>query len=206
MTNNEEVKAMKSRWIGLLVFLSFTTILFSLAPKYVPDLGGSSAWGDDDDRLPFPKNATVTTLITTPRLIEGLTGDNHRNLYTAASGMPPCAVWRINIHNPSLIPVGFVVPAVGDCNLRGIAFNEIGDLFVTDDAAGTIYTFNPSAKNPPNADIFASVVPGANSIAFDKKGNLWVSDGATAQGRVWISPRSSREESRLDPVTFLLVV
>ena len=52
--------------------------------KSVPDLGGSSAWGDDDDKLPFPKNATVTTLITTPRLIEGLTGDNHRNLYTAA--------------------------------------------------------------------------------------------------------------------------
>ena len=52
-------------------------------------------------------------------------------------------------------------------------------------AAGTIYTFNPSAKNPPNATIFASGVPGANSIAFDKKGNLWVSDGITVQGRVW---------------------
>jgi sugar lactone lactonase YvrE len=63
--------------------------------------------------------------------------------------------------------------------------NEIGDLFVADGAAGTIYTFNPSAKNPPNAAIFASGVPGANSIAFDKKGILWVSDGVTAQGRVW---------------------
>jgi hypothetical protein len=175
---------MKSRWIGLVVFLLFTGIFFSLAPKYVLDLGDASAWGDDDDTLPFPKNATVTTLITTPRLIEGLTGD-HRNLYTAASGMPPCAVWRINIHNPTLIPVGFVVPAVGDCNLRGIAFNEIGDLFITDEPAGIIYTFAPSANNPPNATIFASDVPGANSIAFDKKGNLWVSDGATAQGRVW---------------------
>jgi sugar lactone lactonase YvrE len=153
-------------------------------PKSVPDLGGSSAWGDDDDKLPFPKNATVTTLITTPRLIEGLTGD-HRNLYTAASGTPPCAVWRINIHNPSLIPIGFVVPAAGNCDLGGIAFNEVGDLFVADAAAGTIYTFNPSAENPPNAAIFASGVPGANSIAFDKKGNLWVSDGVTAQGRVW---------------------
>ena len=176
---------MKSRWIGLIVFLSFVTIFFSFALKSVPDLGGSSAWGDDDDKLAFPKNATVTTLITTPRLIEGLTGDNHRNLYTAASGTPPCAVWRINIHNPSLIPVGFVVPAGGNCDLGGIAFNEIGDLFVADAAAATIYTFNPSAKNPPNADIFASGVPGANSIAFVKKGNLWVSDGVTAQGRVW---------------------
>ena len=60
---------MKSRWIGLVVFLLLTGIFFSLAPisKSVPDLGGSSAWGDDDDKLPFPKNATVTTLITTPR-------------------------------------------------------------------------------------------------------------------------------------------
>src|SRR5882724_9990218 len=138
MTNNPEVKAMKSRWIGLVVFLSFTAIIFSLAPRFVPDLSSSSAWGDDDDKLPFPRNATVTTLITTPRLIEGLTGDNHRNLYTAASGRPPCAVWQINIHNPSLTPVGFVVPAVGDCNLAGIALNEIGDLFVVDDAAATI--------------------------------------------------------------------
>ena len=74
---------MKSRWIGLVVFLSFAAIFFSLAhSKSVPDLGGSSAWGDDDDKLPFPKNATVTTLITTPRRIDGLTGDNHRNLYT----------------------------------------------------------------------------------------------------------------------------
>src|SRR5215813_1749435 len=116
MKNNKEVKVMKSRWIGLIVFLSFATSFFSFG---VPDFGGSLAWGDDDDKLPFPKNATVTTLITTPRLIEGLTGDNHGNLYTAASGTPPCAVWRINIYNPSLIPVGFVVPADGNCDLGG---------------------------------------------------------------------------------------
>ena len=79
---------MKSRWIGLVVFLLFTGIFFSLAPtpKSVPDLGGSSAWGDDDDKLPFPKNATVTTLITTPRRVVSLTGDNHRNLYTIGFG------------------------------------------------------------------------------------------------------------------------
>ena len=73
---------MKSRWIGLIVFLSFTAIFFSLATSS----GGYSAWGDEDDKLPFPKNATVTTLITTPRSIEGLTGDNHNNLYTAWLG------------------------------------------------------------------------------------------------------------------------
>jgi sugar lactone lactonase YvrE len=175
---------MKSRWIGLVVFLSFAAIFFSVSPKSIPDLG-RSAWGDDDT-LPFPKNATVTTLITTPRLIEGLTGDNHRNLYTAASGTPPCAVWQINIHNPSLIPVGFVVPAGGNCELGGIAFNQSGNLFVADGAAGIIYSFTPNADSPPTVTIpFASGAPGANAIAFDKKGNLWVSDGSTGQGRVW---------------------
>ena len=29
------------------------------------------------------------------------------------------------------------------------------------------------------------VLAGANGIAFDRKGRLWVSDGGTAQGRVW---------------------
>jgi sugar lactone lactonase YvrE len=201
MTNNKEVEAMKSRWIGLVVFLLFTGIFFSLAPthKSVPDLGGSSAWGDDDDKLPFPKDATVTTLITTPRQIEGLTGDNHSNLYTYSRGTSPCPVWQINLHKPSLIPVGFIVPAAGTCRSEGIAFNEAGNLFVAD-GNGTIYTFSPSAKNPPNADIFASGVPGANGIAFDKKGNLWVSDGVTAQGRVWkIAPGGGVCEDAANP-------
>jgi hypothetical protein len=42
----------------------------------------------------FPQPATFTTLITTPRVIEGLTGDNNENLYTAGSGAPPCRSGR----------------------------------------------------------------------------------------------------------------
>jgi DNA-binding beta-propeller fold protein YncE len=204
---------MKSRWIGLLSFLLFTAIFFSLAPTptSVPDLGGSSAWGDDDDKLPFPKNATVTTLITTPRRVNRLTGDNHRNLYTIGFGTPPCAVWQINLHKPSLIPVGFIVPVVGECGFMGIAFNQNGDLFAVDPgdavlhenptgARGTIYTFKPSAKNPPIAAIFASGVPGAEYIAFDKKGNLWTSDGPTGRGRVWkITPGGGVCEDAVNP-------
>ena len=176
---------MKSRWISLIVFLSFTTLFFSLAPKSVPDSGVSPAWGDDDDKLPFPKDATFTTLTTTPRAIEGLTGDNHRNLYTGGSGAPPCPVWQINIQNPILTPVGFVVPASGNCGFSGIAFDEAENLYVADGAAGTIYFFNPSAKNPPMAAVYASGVPGTNGLAFDRRGNLWTGDGTTGQGRVW---------------------
>jgi sugar lactone lactonase YvrE len=181
---------MKSRWISLIVFLSFTTLLFFLAPKSLPNLQGSSAWGDVD-QLPFPKDATFTTLITTPRAIEGLTGDNYGNLYTGGSGTSPCPVWQINPNNPVLTEVGSVVstqpppPATPACNFTGIAFDAAGNLYVADGAAATIYFFNPNAKNPPIAAIFALGVPGANGLAFDKKGNLWASDGTTGQGRVW---------------------
>ena len=150
---------MKSRWISLIIFLSFTTLLFSLAPKSLPNLQSSSAWGDEDV-LPFPKDATFTTLITTPRAIEGLTGDNFRNLYTGGSGAPPCPIWQINLNNPSLTPVGFVVPATGNCAFAGIALDEARNIYVADGAAGTIYFFNPSVKNPPIAAVFATGVPG----------------------------------------------
>jgi sugar lactone lactonase YvrE len=184
---NTEVKNMKSRWISVIVFLSFTTLLFSLAPKSLQNLQGSSAWGEEDT-LPFPKDATFTTLITTPRAIEGLTGDNYRNLYTGGSGAPRCPVWQINIDKPDLIPVGFVVPtppAPTNCAFTGIAFDEAGNLYVADGAAGVIYFFNPNAQNPPTADIFAQGVPGTNGLAFDRRGNLWTGDGTTGLGRVW---------------------
>jgi len=182
---------MKSRWISLLLFLSSTAIFFPLALKSVPYLEGPSAWGDDDDKTHFPKDATFTTLITTPRAIEGLTGDNHRNLYTGGSGASPCPVWEINLSNPALTPVGSVVstqpppPATPSCSFTGIAFDDAGNLYVADGAAGIIYFFKPSAKSPPIADIFASGVPGTNGLAFDRRGNLWTGDGTTGQGRVW---------------------
>jgi sugar lactone lactonase YvrE len=176
---------MKSRWISLVVFLSFAALFFSLAPKTLPGLMGSSAWAEWFE-LPFPKDATFTTLRTTPRAIEGLTGDNERNLYTGGSGTPPCPVWQINLHNPDLIPVGFIQPDAGNCAFTGIAFGANGDLFVADGAAGRIYSFTPSAGSPPTVTIpFVTGAPGANGLAFDKNGNLWASDGTTGQGRVW---------------------
>ena len=178
---------MRSQSISIKVFLLFTVILFPLAPKFAPGgLQSVLAWGDDDnDRRSFPQKATFTTLITTPRALEGLTGDNHRNLYTGGSGAPPCPVWQINIQNPILTPVGFVVPASGNCGFAGIALDEAGNVYVSDGAAATIYFFNPSVRNPPIAAVFATGVPGTNGLAFDRRGNLWTVDGTTGQGRVW---------------------
>ena len=177
---------MKSRSTTLVVFLLITAASFLFAPKFVPGLQ-SSAWGDNDDhRRSLPQNATFTTLITTPRAIEGLTGDSHGNLYTGGSGTPDCPVWKINLNKPTLIPVGFIRPASGNCGFAGIAFNDIGDLFVADGGAQRIYSFTPNTVNPPIVTVpFATGTPGANGLAFDTKGNLWASDGTTGRGRVW---------------------
>ena len=183
---------MKSRPIALTVFLLFMAVSFSLAPKFLLGLKSGWAWGDDDDhRQSFPLHATFTTLITTPRALEGLTGDNHGNLYTGGSGTSvpqACPVWKINLNKPALTPVGFIAPATAPltCGFTGIAFNDIGDLFVADGAGARIFSFTPNAANPLTVTTpFASGTPGANGLAFDNKGNLWASDGTTGQGRVW---------------------
>jgi SMP-30/Gluconolactonase/LRE-like region len=188
---------MKSRWISLIVFLSFTAIFFSLALKSVPYLVGSSAWGDDD-KPQFPKNATFTTLITMPRAIEGLTGDKQRNLYTGGSGAAPCPIWKINLDSPSLVTVGNVpLSLTSTCAFTGIAFNDIGDLFVGDGAAGRVYILR---RNSNEAEIYALGVPGANGLAFDNRGNLWTGDGTTGQGRVWkIAPGGGTCEAAVNP-------
>jgi sugar lactone lactonase YvrE len=160
--------------------------LFSVFVLYV---GSALAWADPPRQ--FPQNATFTTLIKTPRALEGLTGDGRGNLYTGGSGTSvpqPCPVWKINLNKPELITVGNIAPASGlsTCGFSGIAFNDIGDLFVADGAGARIFSFTPNAANPPTVTTpFASGTPGANGLAFDDKGNLWASDGTTGQGRVW---------------------
>jgi len=149
----------------------------------------SFAWADPPRQ--FPEDATFSTLITLPRAIEGLTGDRRGNLYTGGSGTSvpePCPVWKINVSNPKRIIVGKIAPASGlsTCGFAGIAFNDIGDLFVADGAGARIFSFTPNAANPPTVTTpFASGTPGVNGLAFDDKGNLWASDGTTGQGRVW---------------------
>jgi len=140
-----------------------------------------------DNEAPLPRNATFTTLITTPLAIEGLTGDRDGNLYTtgrAATGTP-CPVWKINIANPSLVVVG-TIPNPAACNPSGIAFDALGNLYIADAAgAGQVWTLTPDATTPPIATAYATGVPGTNGIAFDSDGNLWTGDGTTGQGRVW---------------------
>jgi YD repeat-containing protein len=135
---------------------------------------------------PVPEGVSFTTLITTPRAIEGLTGDNGSNLYTAASGAPPCPLWQINIHRPSLTVVGNVPASLSSsCTFRGVALDAAGRLYALDQTLGVIYRVTPNASAPPDASVYATGVPGTNGIVFDRQGNLWTGDGLAAQGRVW---------------------
>ena len=131
---------------------------------------------------------TVTTLITTPLVIEGLTNDDQGNLYTpgrATTAGAPCPVWRVPLQAPTLIVVGNVPApsATTSCSPSGLAFGPDGKLYVTQ--TDRIYRFTPNAATPPTAELFASNVPGTNGLAFDQRGFLWTGDGTTGLGRVW---------------------
>jgi len=133
-------------------------------------------------------DVTVSTLITTPLVIEGLTNDAQGNLYapgrTPGNGLP-CPVWRIPTENPTLTIVGLIPApsATTQCSPSGLAFGPDGQLYVTE--TDRIYRFTPNATTPPTASVFATGVPGTNGLAFDWYGGLWTGDGTTGLGRVW---------------------
>jgi hypothetical protein len=91
---------MNARWLN--------TLLIGLALS----LGWSITWSAQP-QPPYPANATFTTLVTTPLVVEGLTGDG-TYLYAAgrqiaASNGQPCPVYRVNLSGaPVLEIVGFI--------------------------------------------------------------------------------------------------
>jgi SMP-30/Gluconolactonase/LRE-like region len=131
---------------------------------------------------------TWTTVLKSPLAIEGLTGDDAGNLYVAArGGGAACPVFRVDSAgdaNQTPVTVGTVAPP---CGPAGITFDATGRLYITGaGAAGDeIAVLSPNAAVPPVATIFATGMPGANGLAFDRHGNLYASDGGTAQGRVF---------------------
>jgi sugar lactone lactonase YvrE len=156
--------------------------------------------------LPGTQTLTFTTIYKSPLVTEGLTADSAGNLYTAGRLGSPCPVWRIPSAGGAAVVVGNL-PA--PCAPNGLAFSTAGELYVADgsnESNGTvgdrIYKLVPSDTSPPTATLFASGVPGANGIAFDRVGNLWVTDGTTGQGRVWrIAPDGTvSEQFRVPPM------
>jgi len=180
--------------------ISRSVIAFSLLVSTVIAIPAAADGGGS-----LPKAPTFSTLVTTPLAIEGLTNDNDGNLYvpsrTAGAGIS-CPVWRVNIQNPSLDVVGLspAPSATTQCAPLGLALDRWGRLYVTD--GDKVYRFLPNANVPPVAEQFATGLPGANGVAFDRHSNLWVSDGTTGQGRVWKIDLSGQvtEMFRIQPI------
>jgi sugar lactone lactonase YvrE len=148
----------------------------------VPTVGAGAADNAVEGSRPAV-DASFTTVFTPALGIEGLTGDTDGNLYTAArGGSNPCPVYRVPAAGPSAAAT-VVGTIAAPCGPAGLAFGPDGRLYIAD--SGRIVVLRPDAASPPQAAVFAAGVPGANGVAFDRRGRLWVSDGVTGQGRVW---------------------
>src|SRR5215510_5071957 len=156
-----------------------------------------------DNAAVFSQSSTFTTLFKAPLGIEGLTADRDGNLYAGGrGGNPTCPIWRVPATGGAAVVVGTLA---APCGPAGLAFNHDGDLFTTD-GSDKIFKLRPDAAAPPAGVLFASGVPGANGVAFDRDDNLWVSDGVTSQGRVWrIAPDGTVTEAfRVPPLANLV--
>ncbi len=138
-----------------------------------------------------PKPATWTTVFASPISIEGLTLDRKGNLYVPQrGGAAGCSIVRID-PDGGASQAGVVVARMNPpCNPLGVAFGPDRRLYVTGfgaagDEIGVVTPSDADPANPPVVTGFATGTPGANGVAFDEDGNLYVSDGGTAQGRVY---------------------
>ena len=162
-----------------LVVLAVVAVAGSMLVRGVSSTSGAQAEAATPIR-PAGADATFTTVFKSPLGIEGLTADRHGNLYAAGRGADSCPVSRVPAGGGTPVVVGSIATP---CGPAGLTFDARGRLFVTN--RDTVVALTPSAADPPTATVFATGVPGANGVAFDRDGNLWVSDGTTGQGRVW---------------------
>ena len=166
----------KTRAIALLLLVGVTAAI-GIGTAF----GQSRAVGgqDLDDRVQGPIG------------IEGLTLDDRGNLYvpqrggaggctivrvsaTGGANQPGVAVARIN---PPCNPAGHRVRAGRTALHHRLRRRERRDR--------RRHAERRDPANPPVVTGFATGVPGANGVAFDEDGALYVSDGGTAQGRVF---------------------
>lgn len=96
--------------------------------------------------------------------------DSDGNVYVTYSGRrgqkTPVSVYKIT-------PKGAVTPFATDImNATGLAFNMMGDLFVSSRYDGNVYAIDPSG----HMELFTEGMGVATGIAFDRNGNLYIGD------------------------------
>ena len=154
--------------------------------------GGAPGHGNGGRFERAGADATWTTVLKSGFNLEGLTAGPDGNLYTTLRNTKPsqCQVVRVSPTNAdptSFTTVGFVDQT---CSPSGLAFGPDGALYITGFGTGKdeIVRLVPDATAPPTATVYATRVPQANGIAFDRNGNLWATDGSNAVGIVWEIP------------------
>ncbi|MDO8630765.1 MAG: SMP-30/gluconolactonase/LRE family protein, partial [Phycisphaerales bacterium] len=116
-------------------------------------------------------------------IVETVTADQQGRLYVCdrVTGN----VIRIDPKDPKLFAVGRLVAREIEgkkvrADSSGLVFNQQGDLFLTSGAFREILRIKKADLNPEKpgvAETFATGTEGANGIAFDKNGMLYVSGG-----------------------------
>ncbi len=116
-------------------------------------------------------------------IVESIAADAKGMLYVCdrVSGN----VWRIDPKNPKLVVVGKVEEReiAGKkikADASGIVFNQEGDLFIASGPLKEVLRIrsrNLDPDKPGVAQTFATDTEGANGVAFDRDGNLYVSGG-----------------------------
>jgi sugar lactone lactonase YvrE len=144
--------------------------------------------------IDFDPNSAAQTVI-----VESIAADPRGMLYACdrISGN----VWRIDPKNPRLVVVGKVRERdIGgkkvQANVSGIVLNQAGDLYLTAGGFNEVLRIrgrNLDPDEPGIAQTFAIETEGANGIAFDRNGHLYVSGGRN--GRIYrTGPEGGRAE------------
>ena len=118
-------------------------------------------------------------------IVENITADRAGVLYTGdrVTGN----ILRIDPKSPKPVVVGKIDSRTVDgrkvdASPGGISFDAKGDLYIATGPFSEVARIKAADLNPAKpgvAQTFATGVPGANGIAFDKSGSLYVSGGAS---------------------------
>jgi sugar lactone lactonase YvrE len=157
------------RWLPTLLFTVITLLSFGGA---VPSATAHDDDGDDRD-------GGVVRFATLPKpgpgFPEGIAADRAGNIYVATFDFTQTNNIYVFGHNGRLKTT---IPLPGAAPL-GLAFSDVGDLYVADFGNGNVLKLVPPFTAPP-ATLHvcggAGAGCGLNAITFDAAGNLYVSD------------------------------
>jgi sugar lactone lactonase YvrE len=132
-------------------------------------------------------------------IVESIAADAKGMLY--ACDRVTGNVWRIDPKNPKLVVVGRVPERAIEgkkvkADASGIVFNQEGDLFIASGPFREVLRIRSRDLDPDRpgiAQTFAIDTEGANGVAFDKSGNLYISGGRS--GKIY---RTGREGGNVE--------